>query len=172
MTLPDQAPNSAEAGEGVEGFVETQEELEQLASSITNKIGEEKDKYEKSDSDIQELTQHLENKEYVQALVSLFKVLLNSFAMEAKEGFGHLTDKIEALKLDMKTSSELFVLVQEFSQQLEKSDFSISDVTDITYLMSMCKNKSFQHLCKEKQQPEPTPYESLLYNLHHTFSSQ
>lgn len=139
--------------------------LEKLALSITDQIGTEKDQYEKSNTDLETLAQHLEKKEYVKAISSLFKLLFKSFSLKSRNGFAHLNKYRQQLNLEGKTQTEVVALIQGFSKKLEKSDFSISDITDTTFLLSLCKDKRLQMEYLAKWQPAPTPYESLLYNL-------
>ncbi|MDR3169334.1 MAG: hypothetical protein LBU27_06335 [Candidatus Peribacteria bacterium] len=154
-----------------EGLPDTQKKLQELASSITQRISTEKDTYEKADSDLKELSQHLEKKEYVKAIATLLKLLFNSFSLKSSNGFAHLDKYLKQLHLDGKTQTEILTLIQKFSEDLEKSNFSISDITDTTFLLSACKDRRFQMECQTKQQQSPTPYDSLLYHLHHNLSN-
>jgi hypothetical protein len=168
---PDLPSSSSENLSSSAELPEISTELENLSSSIIQGIGAEEDKYKKSDADIQELSQHLEKKEYVKAIYTALKMLFTSFSLKSTNGFSHLDKYIQQLQLNGKNQTEILHLIKDFSEKLEKSDFSISDSTDIAFLYSACKDRWFQRECQIKQQSEPTAYDSLLYNLHHDFSN-
>lgn len=143
----------------------TKEQLRKLAEEIINETNEKKDYYEKDVNWLRKISEKLEKKEYIQAFFSLIQVLIKGFWLSAKSGFKHLESEIQKLNLWEKTTDELKELITHFEKNIKNQNSSLSDLTDKTFLMSLCKDQVLENQCKEKSFPLPTPYDKLKYQV-------
>ena len=107
----------------------------------------------------------LQKKEYVQAFLALIQGLFKSFSLSSKSGFKHLESEIQKLNLSGKSTAELHELLSQFEQDIKNQNSSLSDLTDKTFLMSLCKDKALENQCLKRQLPAPSPYDKLKYQL-------
>ena len=144
---------------------ETKQKLWTLAQEVLTKIDKDEDFYKKDADFIQEVGKKLEKKEYIQAFFSLIQGLIKGFWLSAKSGFKHLENEIQNLNLWGKTTDELKELITHFEKNIKNQNSSLSDLTDKTFLMSLCKDQVLENQCKEKSFPLPTPYDKLKYQV-------
>ena len=143
----------------------TKEQLRKLAEEVINETNEKKDYYEKDVNWLRKISEKLEKKEYIQAFFSLLQVLIKGFWLSAKSGFKHLESEIQKLNLWEKTTDELKELITHFEKNIKNQNSSLSDLTDKTFLMSLCKDQILENQCREKSLPLPTPYDKLKYQV-------
>ena len=143
----------------------TKEQLRKLAEEVINETNEKKDYYEKDVNWLRKISEKLEKKEYIQAFFSLIQVLIKGFWLSSKSGFNHLENEIQNLNLWGKTTDELKELITHFEKNIKNQNSSLSDLTDKTFLMSLCKDQVLENQCKEKSLPLPTPYDKLKYQV-------
>ena len=143
----------------------TKKQLLALAEEVSNKIDKDEDYYKKDANFLREIGEKLEKKEYVQAFFSLIQGLIKGFWLSAKSGFKHLESEIQKLNLWEKTTDELKELITHFEKNIKNQNSSLSDLTDKTFLMSLCKDQVLENQCKEKSLPLPTPYDKLKYQV-------
>ena len=143
----------------------TKKHLLALTEEVSNEINKKKDYYEKDENWLHEIGEKLEKKEYIQAFFSLLQVLIKGFWLSAKSGFKHLESEIQNLNLWGKTTDELKELITHFEKNIKNQNSSLSDLTDKTFLMSLCKDQVLENQCKEKSLPLPTPYDKLKYQV-------
>lgn len=112
------------------------------------------------------LWEALKEKKYFKAFFNFLKLVLGSFSLSTTWGFNHLNTEIQKLDLGKKTSAELKVLISQFEKALANREISLSDLTDQTFLMSLCKDRILELRSAEKGLPPPSPYDKMLYHLH------
>ena len=144
---------------------ETQRQLQKLVQKVSDEIDTKGDYYEKDVNWLHKISEKLEKKEYVQAFFSLLQVLIKGFWLSAKSGFKHLENEIQNLNLWGKTTDELKELITHFEKNIKNQNSSLSDLTDKTFLMSLCKDQVLENQCREKSLPLPTPYDKLKYQV-------
>ena len=144
---------------------ETQTQLWNLANEIISKIQQDEDFYKKDADFLRSIGEKLQKKEYVQAFLELIQGLFKGFSLSAKSGFKHLESEIQKLNLSEKSTAELQELISQFEQDIKNQNSSLSDLTDKTFLMSLCKDKALENQCLERQLPAPSPYDKLKYQL-------
>ena len=144
---------------------ETQTQLWNLANEIISKIQQDQDFYKKDVDFLHSIGEKLQKKEYVQAFLELIQGLFKSFSLSSKSGFKHLESEIQKLNLSGKSTAELHELISQFEQDIKNQNSSLSDLTDKTFLMSLCKDKALENQCLERQLPAPSPYGRLKYQL-------
>lgn len=144
---------------------ETQTQLWNLANEIISKIQQDEDFYKKDADFLHSIGEKLQKKEYVQAFLELIQGLFKGFSLSAKSGFKHLESEIQKLNLSEKSTTELQELISQFEQDIKNQNSSLSDLTDKTFLMSLCKDKALENQCLERQLPAPSPYDKLKYQL-------
>lgn len=144
---------------------ETQTQLWNLATEIISKIQQDPDFYKKDADFLHSIGEKLQKKEYVQAFLELIQGLFKGFSLSAKSGFKHLESEIQKLNLSEKSTAELHELISQFEQDIKNQNSSLSDLTDKTFLMSLCKDKALENQCLERQLPAPSPYDKLKYQL-------
>lgn len=143
----------------------TKSQLWELAQEIIGKINTDEDYYKKDANFLREIGEKLEKKEYIQAFFSLLQGLIKGFWLSAKSGFKHLENEIQKLNLWEKSTDELKELITHFEKNIKNQNSSLSDLTDKTFLMSLCKDQVLENQCKEKSLPQPTPYDKLKYQV-------
>lgn len=144
---------------------ETKTQLWNLATEIISKIQQDEDFYKKDADFLHSIGEKLQKKEYVQAFLELIQGLFKGFSLSAKSGFKHLESEIQKLNLSEKSTAELQELISQFEQDIKNQNSSLSDLTDKTFLMSLCKDKALENQCLERQLPTPSPYDKLKYQL-------
>ena len=144
---------------------ETKTQLWNLANEIISKIQQDEDFYKKDADFLHSIGEKLQKKEYVQAFLELIQGLFKGFSLSAKSGFKHLESEIQKLNLSEKSTTELQELISQFEQDIKNQNSSLSDLTDKTFLMSLCKDKALENQCLERQLPAPSPYDKLKYQL-------
>ena len=144
---------------------ETQRQLQKLVQKVSDEIDTKGDYYEKDANWLRKISEKLEKKEYVQAFFSLLQGLIKGFWLSAKSGFKHLENEIQKLNLWEKSTDKLKELITHFEKNIKNQNSSLSDVTDKTFLMSLCKDQVLENQCKEKSLPQPTPYDKLKYQV-------
>ena len=165
IDIPSSIPNNLNELEQEVVTTETNNTLKTLATEILSKIDKDKDFYKKDADFIQEVGKKLEKKEYIQAFFSLIQGLIKGFWLSAKSGFKHLENEIQNLNLWGKTTDELKELITHFEKNIKNQNSSLSDLTDKTFLMSLCKDQILENQCREKSLPLPTPYDKLKYQV-------
>ena len=143
----------------------TKSQLWELAQEVIGKIDTDEDYYKKDANFLREIGEKLEKKEYVQAFFSLIQGLIKGFWLSAKSGFKHLESEIQKLNLWEKSTDELKELITHFEKNIKNQNSSLNDLTDKTFLMSLCKDQVLENQCKEKSLPLPTPYDKLKYQV-------
>ena len=76
-----------------------------------------------------------------------------------------MENEIQKLNLWEKSTDELKELITHFEKNIKNQNSSLSDLTDKTFLMSLCKDQVLENQCKEKSLPLPTPYDKLKYQV-------
>ncbi len=173
--LPHQSVDTSTSLEQVSWAVEQEKELNDdvkmklqgLAQEVISKIQSDKDFYTKQGADeMAALWESLKNKSYLKAFVDFLKLLFNSFSLSSKGGFQHLETEIQKLDLSKKNLAELKNLISHFEHAISENKDSISDLTDQTFLMSLCKDRALELRCAERGLQAPSPYDKLSYHLH------
>ncbi len=145
---------------------ERKDELNLLTKEIIEKINKDKDFYEKEDAkEIKKIWSLLKGGEYIQATIKFLGLLFSSFSLTTKWWFNHINSEAKKLWLENKSIPDLKTMVSWFSKDILNKQSSISDLTDKTYLMSLCKDKILELQCQEKQKKQPSPYDKLCYNI-------
>lgn len=91
--------------------------------------------------------------------------LIKGFSLSSKSGFKHLESELQKLNLPEKSLDELQELIGQFEKEIKNQNWSLSDLTDKTFLLSQCKDKAMEKHCAEKHLAEPTPYDKLRYHI-------
>ena len=141
------------------------EKLWNPVNEIISEIQKDPDFYKKDADFLRSIGEKLQKKEYVQAFLELIQGLFKSFSLSSKSGFKHLESEIQKLNLSEKSTAELRELISQFEQDIKNQNSSLSDLTDKTFLMSLCKDKALENQCLKRQLPAPSPYDKLKYQL-------
>ena len=144
---------------------ETKKMLSDLATEVIKKVDQDSDYYKKDSNFLTSIWEKLQKKEYLQAFFALIQGLIKGFSLSAKSGFKHLESEIQKLNLSEKSTAELYELISQFEQNIKNQNSSLSDLTDKTFLMSLCKDKALENQCLEHQLPVPSPYDKLKYQI-------
>lgn len=144
---------------------ETKRKLQNLADEVISKIQQDKDYYEKNSSLLTSIWEKLEKKEYLEAFFAFIQGLMQWFSLNAKSGFKHLESEIQKLNLWAKKTEELYELISKFEKEIKNQKSSLSDLTDETFLMSLCKDRVLEQHCLKHNLNSPTPYDKLKYHL-------
>ena len=154
-------------------ITETKSELKNLktdiekttvANEIVTSIVEQKDKLEPDQKGIQEIRELIKNKEYGKAFSKALDVISKLFKFKLQSGFDHLKPQEWKMQLEQLIKDNNTEKITEYITSYEKSlswNMSINDKSDISYLLSKCKDALYD-IAKKKEGKDPketTKYE-------------
>lgn len=152
---------------------ETQNELKTLktdvekttvANEIVSSIVEQKDTLEPDQKGIQEIRELIKNKEYGKAFSKALDVISKLFKFKLQSGFDHLQPLEWKMQLEQLIKENNTEKITQYIKEYETSlwsKISINDKSDISYLLSKCKDALYD-IAKKKEWKDPketTKYE-------------
>ena len=141
---------------------ETQESA--VVNTIVKSITEKKDLIEPDQEWLKEIGELLKDKKYGEALSKAWKVIGKLLKFKLQSWFNHLSSEEWSMKLNELIEKNNITEIQKYISQYEKSlsaNMSLSDKSDISYLMSRCKDGIYD-IAKKKEWKVPkttTKYE-------------
>lgn len=168
-----ETPKENETVEQQKVISDTKENLKDLKNSteesivvnaIVQSITEKKDLIEPDQEWLKEIGELIKDKKYWEALSKAFKVIWKLFKFKLQSWFNHLSSEEWMMKLNTLIESNNSAEIIKYISQYEKSlwwTMSLSDKSDISYLLSKCKDALYD-IAKKKEWKDPkttTKYE-------------
>ncbi len=135
-----------------------------VVNTIVQSISDKKDLIEPDQQWLKELGELIKDKKYGEALSKAFKVIGKLFKFKLQSWFNHLSSEEWMMKLstliEWNNSAEIIKYISQYEKSLGWK-MSVSDKSDISYLLSKCKDALYD-IAKKKEWKDPkttTKYE-------------